>query len=276
MSNNLTTLVRFDYEALDSETRIVVQQKTSEIRSIAKRMTHEIHEIGQRLIEVKSRLKHGLWLDWLSSEFEWSDDTAERYMGVARSFAQIPHGADFHARALYLLASPSTPIEAREEAIEVAASGETVTHSRAKEIVASHSPKPIAPSKPEPERRSAEKSQALQPGQKVQVVDERSPHYGQTVEVQTIESVVVSATNEAGEEITLLTDEITPDRPITPVAPKAAKPNHYESLESQLLIAKQRITYLESLLRTGLRLFEEYEVDETEQRWIDEVGEAIG
>jgi Protein of unknown function (DUF3102) len=43
-----------------------------------------IIDIGDLLIEAKGQCEHGDWLDWLETEFEWSIDTAERYMTVAR------------------------------------------------------------------------------------------------------------------------------------------------------------------------------------------------
>lgn len=43
----------FDYSALDAETRIVVQQRTSEIQMISKHVATELVEIGGKLAEVK-------------------------------------------------------------------------------------------------------------------------------------------------------------------------------------------------------------------------------
>jgi hypothetical protein len=42
-----------------------------------------IIDIGDLLLEAKSQCERGDWLNWLHSEFDWSVDTAERYMGVA-------------------------------------------------------------------------------------------------------------------------------------------------------------------------------------------------
>lgn len=103
-----------------------------------KRTTRNIIEIGEKLIEVKERLGHGLFGEWLRGEFALSADTAERYINVAKRLGDIPHGAEFEAKALYLLASPSTPEEARTEALELADKGETISHSKAKEIVERH------------------------------------------------------------------------------------------------------------------------------------------
>lgn len=128
----------FDYDALETEARIVVKQRTGEIKTLVRRAAQDIIEIGQKLIEVKEHLEHGQFGAWLKAEFEWSDQTALNFMNVARAFVQIPNGLEFSSRALYLLAAPSTPDAARDEALERAAAGETITHQAARQIVEQH------------------------------------------------------------------------------------------------------------------------------------------
>jgi hypothetical protein len=48
-----------------------------------------IIDIGDLLLEAKAQCEHGQWLDWLSAEFAWSVDSAERYMRVAELAAKI-------------------------------------------------------------------------------------------------------------------------------------------------------------------------------------------
>lgn len=74
------------------------------------------------MIEVKERLGHGNWLPWLESEFGWSHTIANNFMNVAQNFPQIANNLQFQSRALYLLASASTPESAREEALCLAES----------------------------------------------------------------------------------------------------------------------------------------------------------
>lgn len=129
----------FDYAALDSETRIVVQQKTGEIKTLMRRAAQDIIDIGRHLIEIKERLGHGNFGKWLSIEFGWSESLALKMMQVSRSFKSVTvTDLEIGAKALYLLAAPSTPESAREEAIELAQSGQPVTHQIAKAIVADH------------------------------------------------------------------------------------------------------------------------------------------
>lgn len=145
-ADDQTAIAAFDYEQLESETRIVVQQKTGEIRERVESMRRSSIEIGQRLREVKARLKHGEWGSWLAAEFRWSDQTALNLINVAQLADQTPKILEFEDRfarsALGALAAPSTPEAARTEAIERAEAGEKITHQTAQQIIAEHKPAP--------------------------------------------------------------------------------------------------------------------------------------
>jgi hypothetical protein len=134
----------FAYAALDAETRIVLLQKTSEIRERMRLTVHEVVEIGERLFAVQRLLAHGQWEAWLQHEFTWSDQTARRYMHVARTFGGKQHLAAFAPSALYALAAPSIPEAARAEAFARAEAGEAITHTLARQIIAQHQPEPAA------------------------------------------------------------------------------------------------------------------------------------
>ncbi|MBM7843787.1 DUF3102 domain-containing protein [Herpetosiphon giganteus] len=152
-----TQLTLFDYNALDSETRVIVQQKAVEIRDRMRSAAQAVIEIGERLIDVKERLGHGKFGQWLDAEFQWSADTARNYMNVAERFGQNPKISEFAPSALYLLAAPSTPEDARTEAITLAEQGQKITHAVAKQIVSTHKeqalpkPNPAAAPAPKPE-----------------------------------------------------------------------------------------------------------------------------
>ncbi len=127
---------KFDYTALDASTSQFVQQQTGEIRGLMKRTVESIFEIGQRLIVVKERLGHGRFGSWLETEFEWSQDTASNFINVAKKFGKFPNFSEFDmaASALYMLAAPSTPDAARDEALARAKAGESITYKAAKNI----------------------------------------------------------------------------------------------------------------------------------------------
>ncbi len=130
----------FDYTELDTETRIVVQQRASEIKALMKRTASDIVEIGQKLIEVKGRLDHGQFIGWFTSELGLERTMAARFIQVAERFgsSDMLQIATFAPSALYLLAAPSTPDAARDEAITRAEAGEDITHSLARDIVNDH------------------------------------------------------------------------------------------------------------------------------------------
>lgn len=131
--------IAFDYAGLGAEVRIVVQQAAREIRDELDLMRQSAIKIGRRLADVRAALPRGAWGAWLSAEFGWSDQTAANYLNQATLAAQNPKFLEFEDRidrsAMTLLAAPSTPEPAREEALARAEAGERVRHQDAREIV---------------------------------------------------------------------------------------------------------------------------------------------
>ena len=129
----------FEYKLLNDETRTIVWQRTSEIKSLMRLTAENIISIGQKLTEVKEELEHGTFQSWLRTEFEWSEQTARQFMQVYR-WSRTLKNKDFvfsqlGTSALYLLAAPSTPPEARKEVLDLVEVGEKVTYTRTKTIV---------------------------------------------------------------------------------------------------------------------------------------------
>ena len=83
-------------------------------------------KLGNIPIEVKDRLPHGAFGGWLESEFAWSDRTAQKFINVAKMLVESTNIPIDSKEALYLLAAPSTPEQARQEAITRARNGETI------------------------------------------------------------------------------------------------------------------------------------------------------
>lgn len=127
----------FDYEMLDAENRIVVQQRTTEIREIVRATAENVIKIGAKLADVRDRLG-GRFIEWLALEFaEWSERTAYNFIAVYQTFGARDQEqiAKIATSALYLLSAPSTPPAARQAALEMAEDGEHVTHKAAKVLV---------------------------------------------------------------------------------------------------------------------------------------------
>ncbi|MBA3673953.1 MAG: DUF3102 domain-containing protein [Chitinophagaceae bacterium] len=128
----------YDYSSLDDDTRKSVIRHAEAIKFRTQRVVEDIIEIGKSLVEVKAQLPHGAFGNWLKSEFDWSEDTAERFMNVSKRFPQIPHGAEFAPKALYLLSGKKVPDKVRQEALRISRNGEKITPERAKMLIAQY------------------------------------------------------------------------------------------------------------------------------------------
>ncbi|MGF1480731.1 MAG: DUF3102 domain-containing protein [Cyanophyceae cyanobacterium] len=127
---------KFDYDTLDSVTTQFLRQQAVRIRGLIRQ---NILEIGLSLLEVKQKLKHGNFINWIESEFYWSYSLAYKFMRVAEAFPKKYTSVNFTdlqfaPSALYLLAAVSVPEAARDEAVSRAQAGEDITYSTAQEI----------------------------------------------------------------------------------------------------------------------------------------------
>ena len=128
----------FDYDSLEQDHRLVIQEHTGEIRKRLRRSAQDVWEIGQRLSDVRSRLKYGQFLAWLKAEFGWSQRTAYNFINVYETFgdrfAKLAT-VDIATSVLYQLAAPSVPEELRTQVLEAAEAGEKITHKSFKSTI---------------------------------------------------------------------------------------------------------------------------------------------
>lgn len=144
-------VVPFDYNMLDPETRIKVEQKTSEIRTVGKRVASDICEMGEKFAEVRDLLSHnrnGSFEDWYHLE-GFSKAFVYRCLAVHEQFANRSNleRLDIAVSALYLMVSPSTPETVRRRLIDRAEAGERITHKKATAIINEHKPVTTPPKK---------------------------------------------------------------------------------------------------------------------------------
>lgn len=149
---NNQTKKGFDYASLDAEISQFIQQQTGELKALAQRTVQGIYEIGQRLLLVKQKLGHGCFLNWLDTEFGWSERTAQRFMNVAEILKDKLQDKsvnlsnfNFDFTALYYVTAPSTPEQAREEVFARAIAGERITYTTAKTIKQKYAPSTSKP-----------------------------------------------------------------------------------------------------------------------------------
>lgn len=114
------------------------------IRRLLGKTAECLVEVGRRLIEVKARLKHGEWGDYLRREFDWNERTAQRFMTVADRFKNDNlSDLNIAPSALYLLSAGSTPDQARDAILERARAGEHITHGIARAAIEATRPRTL-------------------------------------------------------------------------------------------------------------------------------------
>lgn len=141
-ANNIGTVNKYDYTNLNEETRQFVLERVEKIKILMQRTSRDIIDIGTYLLEVKEKLQHGQFQNWLEEEFQWSLSLAAKFMQVAREFKSISiTDLNITPTALYVLAQPSMMPEVREKAIERAKSGEEITPKKVTQIREALEPK---------------------------------------------------------------------------------------------------------------------------------------
>jgi hypothetical protein len=120
----------------------ILVEHAAAIRQLGKQTVENVIEIGRHLTEAKAEIKKlgRSWGDWLEVEFKWSNQQARRCMHIFERKSELNNllNADLPVSALYLLAAPSTPKEARNEIIERAQAGESVSVAKTKRVVKRH------------------------------------------------------------------------------------------------------------------------------------------
>jgi hypothetical protein len=153
----------FEYAVLPPEVAEDLRCVARNIRRRVKRAVADIVEIGLDLLAVKDRLPHGQFTPWLQTEFGWSERQARNFMNVAdwlRPKTAILADLPIQPTAAYLLAAPSVPDEARQEAVERAEAGEEINTAVAREIVADA--RKARKRSPDADRLSAQLDRALE------------------------------------------------------------------------------------------------------------------
>jgi hypothetical protein len=94
--------------------------------------------IGRCLAEVHERIEHGAWLDWLKTEFSWSDQTARNFIHVYRASCD-PNSKrvldlDLPLRVIYEFVAPKAGA-IRAEVTERIVAGEALSAAMVCEVI---------------------------------------------------------------------------------------------------------------------------------------------
>ena len=119
---------------------VSLPERAQRIRDLVGTARTCIIEIGRELIAARKEIRgEKPWEDWLDVEFVWSEATAKKFITVAKAFGSssiVTSELTIDASALYALATPDVPQEARDAAIEHAEDGDHVTLAQAEDMIA--------------------------------------------------------------------------------------------------------------------------------------------
>ncbi|WP_010236351.1 DUF3102 domain-containing protein [Clostridium arbusti] len=96
-------------------TTVEIDKVTAEILIYKQQTAQNIIEIGKRLIKVKENLPHGEFLPYLETKVEFTRQSANKFMRVAKEFGNVNSGLHLGTKKLWLLLDVST--EEREDFI---------------------------------------------------------------------------------------------------------------------------------------------------------------
>ncbi len=93
----------------------------------------DIIELSQIAHEYHSEFGYQEYIEWVKEDLKLSETYGRNLLNVFQNFGVTAQSAveQISSSALRLLSAPSTPESAREEVIERAEAGETVTHAKA-------------------------------------------------------------------------------------------------------------------------------------------------
>lgn len=130
---------RFDHGSLTGDNQQFIRETEQRLRSLVVNIASQAVETGIILAQARSRLPHGQFEAWAKSELPWSLSQTKRlcYVGEAFGGRNVER---FQPSALYLLAWPGVPPQAREYAFELVQDGAEISHESAKEILAMYRP----------------------------------------------------------------------------------------------------------------------------------------
>lgn len=126
------------YQGLSEEAIDRLEGYVLDIHNIANRASFDLAMVLCKARDEYKHNKHGGFEGWIDQALGWDRKTAYNTIQRYEKFGTgeyIPQLDNIVLTAQYRLSAPSTPIEAREEALERAESGEKITVAKADELV---------------------------------------------------------------------------------------------------------------------------------------------
>lgn len=116
-----------------SDDVITLEERAARIRRLQADVQRGIIQIGFELIAAKKEVGHGNWNNWLENEFDWTQQTANRFMRVAERFGKL--NIDVQFKPTTLIQMLALPEGDEEEFIAAQAeAGKPVEKQSAREV----------------------------------------------------------------------------------------------------------------------------------------------
>ena len=130
----------FSYAALSREDEVAAREDAALIKSNMRKAAEAVIEVGLALKRQKERLPHGMFLPWISSEFEMSGRSARRFMDRAETWgsklATVANLRDQTPKMIDEFFASDTPQEVRDHVEALLVDGEKVTAADIKRLKA--------------------------------------------------------------------------------------------------------------------------------------------
>ncbi len=133
---DINIITPFSYADLPAPVATELEAVTTRIKKRLTRQVSDIIETGRDLIEVKSKLDHGQFENWLIQEFNMTTRTARRFMQAATwAEGKSDTVSVLTPTAIYLLSAPSTPESVAQNVIKSVESGEPAKPEVIRELI---------------------------------------------------------------------------------------------------------------------------------------------
>lgn len=111
-------------------------QETGIIKFKLKRSVTDLIDAGKRIKSIKDKLPFGYYRDWIKTELKIHYTTVGNLINLADVFGDdIDKVIGIPTSALYRLAAPNTPIEARNKVLQLNDIGKEITFNQVKNII---------------------------------------------------------------------------------------------------------------------------------------------
>jgi len=114
-------------DELPADIRLEAQSVITEYRALERRTLEGFAAIGRRLIGIRHKLEHGLFLKWIRNDLGVSIATAYRMIALAENLGdELLTVRNLPPSVVYELAAPTTPVTVRSEIITRLKAGQDI------------------------------------------------------------------------------------------------------------------------------------------------------